>query len=107
MPQKKSFVTSNSSLKTFSYTLHLTLVITNIIKKFIFLFFKEIMSKNKNLLLAKALIDELGGLTKVAGICKITAPSVFTWKIYGVPDARLMFLQLKYPNLNSWKLLDK
>lgn len=59
----------------------------------------------KNLSLFKALCCELGGITRISEICECTPPSVFGWKYNGIPKARLMYLQLAYPNLKAWKYL--
>lgn len=56
---------------------------------------------------ATALIEELGGVTEVAKICEITKASVCWWRYAGVPRAWKKFLQLKFPNLKCWALLDK
>ncbi len=64
----------------------------------------------KNLLkgeLADRLIQELGGVTKVANICKIATSSVCSWREQGCPRARLMYLQLAYPDLKVWQELNK
>lgn len=64
----------------------------------------------KNLLrgeLADRLIQELGGVTKVANICKIATSSVCSWREQGCPRARLMYLKLAYPDLKVWKELNK
>lgn len=54
---------------------------------------------------AEELITELGGVNAVARICKIASSSVSSWRKIGVPRARLMYLQLAYPNLKAWKHL--
>ena len=59
----------------------------------------------KNLPLINALCCELGGITKISEICKCTPPSIVGWKRNGIPKARLMYLQLAYPNLKAWKHL--
>ncbi len=64
----------------------------------------------KNLLkgeLADRLIQELGGVTKVANICKIATSSVCSWREQGCPRARLMYLKLAYPELKVWKELNR
>ncbi|MEE0892193.1 MAG: hypothetical protein U0M61_10155 [Succinivibrio sp.] len=55
---------------------------------------------------AEELITELGGVNAVARICKIASSSVSSWRKIGVPRARLMFLQVSYPNLKAWKYLE-
>ncbi|MGJ1078889.1 hypothetical protein ACR77U_12685 [Enterococcus faecium] len=64
------------------------------------------MEKKRNSL-ASAVIDELGGVVKVAGICKVRAASVSAWRESGIPDARLQYLRLAYPMLKAWALEDK
>lgn len=44
-------------------------------------------------------IEELGGTAKVAKIFKIKMPSVSKWKKAGIPQARLMYLKVKYPRI--------
>lgn len=61
------------------------------------------MDKNfKNTKAISELLNELGGLSKVAEICKIKPSSVFMWKVQGIPFSRVMYLQLAYPNLKVW-----
>lgn len=57
--------------------------------------------------LASALISELGGPYTVAKICDIKGPSVIGWRHHGIPKPWKKFLQLKFPNLKCWALLDK
>lgn len=52
---------------------------------------------------ADALINELGGVCATAKICEIATSSVVSWRKLGVPRARLMFLQVKFPNLKIWQ----
>ena len=54
--------------------------------------------------LACALIDELGGVSRVAGICNIKPASVCGWRTHGIPQARYQFLRLAYPRLKCWSL---
>jgi hypothetical protein len=42
---------------------------------------------------APVLIDELGGVTKVARLCDIKPPSVDGWRDNGVPKAREMYFR--------------
>lgn len=44
-------------------------------------------------------IDALGGTSAVAKMCEISPPSVAEWKWVGIPKARLMYLQLKRPDV--------
>lgn len=41
-------------------------------------------------------IEALGGTTEVARLFGISAPSVTEWKKTGIPDYRLLVLQLKH-----------
>lgn len=43
---------------------------------------------------ANKIIDALGGTNKVAAIFKIGAPSVSDWRKYGIPRARMMYLEV-------------
>lgn len=52
------------------------------------------MQKDSN-----SLIDSLGGTAKVAKIFGIKMPSVSRWRKTGIPEARLMYLQVKYPKI--------
>jgi hypothetical protein len=45
------------------------------------------------------IIDALGGTAAVARIFRIKAPSVSDWRNHGIPEARLMYLQLAFPHL--------
>ena len=45
------------------------------------------------------IIDSLGGTTSVARLFKIAPQAVSQWRISGIPDARLMYLQLLRPDL--------
>lgn len=47
------------------------------------------------------LINELGGTAEVARICGVKQPSVSDWRKYGIPKARLMYLQLLRPDVFS------
>lgn len=55
--------------------------------------------------LVDMLIDELGGVSATAKKCKIATSSVIAWRRSGVPRARQMYLQLRYPKLKVWKNL--
>lgn len=52
--------------------------------------------------LAKRVIEELGGVSVVARLCKIAPSSVCLWKETGLPQAREMFFRVAYPNLKAW-----
>ncbi|MDY7537661.1 Cro/CI family transcriptional regulator [Undibacterium sp. RTI2.1] len=52
-------------------------------------------------LLDSKIIDKLGGTSAVAKIFDISPPSVSDWKKTGIPKARRMYLELKYPDLFS------
>lgn len=54
--------------------------------------------------LANAVIAELGGVTKVAGICHIRPASVVGWRKRGIPEYRVQYLRLAYPNLKAWSI---
>ena len=46
-----------------------------------------------------ALIDQLGGTSAVADLCRIKPPSVSEWKRNGIPPARRDFLRLLRPDV--------
>lgn len=48
---------------------------------------------------ANDVIERLGGTYAVAKIFGIAPPSVSEWKRNGIPAARRMYLELKYPDL--------
>lgn len=48
---------------------------------------------------ASELIDKLGGTAETARLCKVTRGAVSQWRNLGIPEARLMFLQLARPDL--------
>ena len=54
----------------------------------------------------KALIDKLGGTSKVAEICGITTGAVSQWRTNGIPSYRLDFFRLLRPDLFSEELSD-
>lgn len=60
-------------------------------------------SKTNRIKLAKAVINELGYKTLIYD-CKVTRGAVFQWKLNGLPKARELYLRLKFPKLNAWKL---
>lgn len=62
------------------------------------------MTEHRFNLFAKAVIDELGGVTRVAGICKVRPASVGYWKKSGIPPAREMYLRTVYPSLKAWSM---
>lgn len=43
------------------------------------------------------IIDRLGGTNRVATLCHVRPPSVSAWRIYGMPEARRMYLEMAYP----------
>ena len=45
------------------------------------------------------LIDLLGGTTVVADMFNIKKPSVSAWRKNGIPDARMMYLEIRYKNI--------
>ena len=49
----------------------------------------------------KALIDKLGGTSKVAELCGITTGAVSQWRTNGIPAYRLAFFRLLRPELFS------
>lgn len=46
---------------------------------------------------ANEIIDALGGTAEVARLCGVKPPSVTQWRTNGIPQARLMYLKLKFP----------
>jgi len=54
----------------------------------------------------KALIDKLGGTSKVAEICGITTGAVSQWRTNGIPSYRMDFFRLLRPELFSEELSD-
>lgn len=48
---------------------------------------------------ASKIIDALGGTAKVAKICHVSDPAVSQWREDGIPEARLMYLKLKFPSV--------
>lgn len=45
---------------------------------------------------ASKIVDALGGVTVVAKMFEITPPSVFNWKVRGIPHVRAMYLKAVY-----------
>jgi hypothetical protein len=45
------------------------------------------------------IIDQLGGNTAVAKLFNVSSQAVSKWRNDGIPDARLMYLRLAYPDL--------
>lgn len=43
------------------------------------------------------IIDQLGGTTKVAALCRVKSQAVSRWRRDGIPQARLMYLELIAP----------
>lgn len=48
---------------------------------------------------ASKLIDALGGTSDVARMFRISKPSVCKWRLVGIPEARMMYLQIAKPKL--------
>ncbi len=46
-----------------------------------------------------AIIEALGGTSRVAELCEVRPPSVSDWKKYGIPRARMMFLRIARPEV--------
>ena len=44
------------------------------------------------------IIERLGGPTRTAKLCRISAQAVVQWKINGIPDARRQYLELIRPD---------
>ena len=57
------------------------------------------MAENEKKRLASAVIDELGGAVRVAGICKVRPAAGSGWRVSGIPEARLQYLMLAFPML--------
>ena len=45
------------------------------------------------------LIDMLGGTSAVAKIFNVKMPTVSYWRKNGIPEARMMYLEVKYKNI--------
>jgi hypothetical protein len=45
------------------------------------------------------IIDALGGTTAVARLCEISVASVSQWRIYGIPQARMLYLRVIRPDV--------
>ena len=45
------------------------------------------------------LIELLGGTTVEAKIYNVKKPSVSAWRKNGIPEARMMYLEIKYKNI--------
>lgn len=45
------------------------------------------------------IIDDIGGTQVVADLCKVTKGAVSQWRTDGIPNARLMFLELARPDV--------
>ena len=48
---------------------------------------------------ANKAIDEMGGTSAVAALCKISTGAVSQWREHGIPEARLMYLRLLRPDV--------
>jgi hypothetical protein len=44
-------------------------------------------------------IDDMGGTSAVARLCKVRPPSVSQWRRTGIPAARRQFLELARPDI--------
>lgn len=45
------------------------------------------------------LIDMLGGTSRVAKIFNVKMPTVSYWRKNGIPEARMMYLEVKYKSV--------
>lgn len=45
------------------------------------------------------LIDEMGGTVNVARLCNVSSQAVSKWRNEGIPEARLMYLKLLFPEI--------
>ena len=45
------------------------------------------------------LIDLLGGTAALAKVFNISLPAVSKWRTEGIPDGRMMYLEIKYKNI--------
>ena len=45
------------------------------------------------------IIDALGGTSKTAQLCKVKDPSVSEWRRFGIPSARMMFIEIARPDI--------
>ena len=48
---------------------------------------------------ATEIIQRLGGPTKTAALCEVTAQAVVQWRQNGIPKAQLKFLRLARPEV--------
>lgn len=48
---------------------------------------------------ANKIIDDLGGTSVVADMCKVTSGAVSQWRHDGIPPARLMYLRAVRPDV--------
>lgn len=46
---------------------------------------------------ANTVIDRIGGTAAAARLFKVRMPSVSSWRIHGIPRARMMFLEVARP----------
>ena len=53
--------------------------------------------KEKTLRTDSEIIDALGGTSAVARLFDIKSPSVSEWRELGIPKARRMYLELRFP----------
>ena len=50
-------------------------------------------------IVANKVIDHLGGTVAVAQLCHVTKGAVSQWRINGLPDGRMQFLETRCPEL--------
>lgn len=48
---------------------------------------------------ATEIIQRLGGTTKTAALCEVTAQAVSQWRTSGIPKTQLKFLRLARPDV--------
>lgn len=48
---------------------------------------------------ATEIIQRLGGTSKTAALCEVSAQAVSQWNRNGIPKARMQFLQLARPDV--------
>ncbi|MCR4297546.1 MAG: helix-turn-helix domain-containing protein [Gallionella sp.] len=48
---------------------------------------------------ANQIIDGIGGTVATAELCRVSPQAVSQWREDGIPEARLMFLQLARPEI--------
>lgn len=73
-----------------------------ILSVYFYLVYLNMIEKTKRIEIANSVIEDLGGVTRVAGICHLRPGSVGGWKKNGIPFAREQYLRLAYPRLKAW-----